>query len=238
MASRHDHYDDPGYDYGNYQQGRGYEHDAEVMAINRLLEGKHFSHAVDIGGGYGRLSVVLANYADSVTLAVPSEKQLRLAERNLSGHPKITRRRMRADNLELANGSVDLAVMIRVLHHLPDPSAEFAEIHRILSGNGYAILEVANYGHVRNRMRHFAKRRAPVANNATFVNHNPKIIIRQLEHAGLNVERILSVSNLGSTKLKKIMPKSVLLAIEGLLQPTLANRYFGPSIFFLVRKIR
>jgi hypothetical protein len=27
-----------------------------------------------------------------------------------------------------------------------------------------------------------------------------------------------------------------MLAIEGVLQPTLASSYFGPSVFFLVRK--
>jgi hypothetical protein len=32
------------------------------------------------------------------------------------------------------------------------------------------------------------------------------------------------------------MPKSVMLAIEGILQPTLAKSFFGPSVFFLVKK--
>jgi len=68
------------------------------------------------------------------------------------------------------------------------------------------------------------------------VNHNPKTVIRQLAHAGLKVEKMLSVSNLRSPSLKKVVPKKVMLAAERALQPTLAKAYFGPSVFFLVRK--
>jgi hypothetical protein len=103
--------------------------------------------------------------------------------------------------------------------------------------------------HGRNRLKHVLKGKKmptdPVdirsaANKREeeipFVNHNPHTVIKQLAHAGLKVERILSVSNLRSPGLKKILPKSVMLAIEGILQPTLANSFFGPSVFFLVRK--
>jgi hypothetical protein len=69
-----------------------------------------------------------------------------------------------------------------------------------------------------------------------FVNHNPYTVIRQLEHAGLHVEATLSVSNLRSVRLKKLMPREVMLGAEKMLQRPLATLYFGPSIFFLVRK--
>ncbi len=52
-------YDDPSYNYQDYWQGREYEHAAEELAIKRLLRGKKFKHAVDVGGGYGRLSKFL-----------------------------------------------------------------------------------------------------------------------------------------------------------------------------------
>jgi hypothetical protein len=70
-----------------------------------------------------------------------------------------------------------------------------------------------------------------------FVNHNPHTVIRQLEHAGLEVASVLSVSNLRSQKLKRVLPKSVMLGVENTLQRPLASLYFGPSIFFLVHKI-
>ncbi|MDL2342070.1 MAG: class I SAM-dependent methyltransferase [Patescibacteria group bacterium] len=244
-----DQYNDPTHNYLHYWDGREYEHAAEEIAIKKLLRGKRFAHAVDIGGGYGRLCVLLEKYAEKVTLAEPSQQQLDIAADFLKTHPEVDRKLMQADDLKFKDGTVDLFTMIRVMHHLPDPTAEFNEIARSLAPNGYAIIEVANYAHARNRLKHFIKgQRLPVkpvdirsaANKRdeeiAFVNHNPKTVLRQLEHAGLHVESTLSVSNLRSTQLKKLLPKKLLLTAEYVLQKPLAGSYFGPSIFFLVRK--
>lgn len=246
---RADQYNDPSHNYLHYWDGRQYEHRAEEIAIAKLLRGKHFKNAVDVGGGYGRLCVQLEKYADKVTLAEPSQQQLDIAAKFLKDHPEIKRQLAQADNLPFEDDSVELLTLIRVMHHLPDPSREFAEIARVLSLKGYAIIEVANYLHMRNRLRHLIKmQRMPVkpvdirsetnkrADEIPFVNHNPSTVIRQLEHAGLYVESTLSVSNLRSVRLKKILPKEIMLGAEKALQRPLATLYFGPSIFFLVRK--
>ncbi len=246
-----DQYNDPSHNYLRYWDGRDYEHAAEEMALRRLLKGKHFKTAADIGGGYGRLCVFLEKFADKVTLAEPSQQQLDIAKDFLKGHPEVDRKLMQADDLKFEDGSLDLITMIRVMHHLPDPSTEFSEISRVLSDEGYAIIEVANYAHGRNRLKFALKGKKlptdPVdirskahqtEGEIAFVNHNPHTVIKQLAHAGLKVDRILSVSNLRSPGLKKIMPKKAMLAIEGILQPTLANSFFGPSVFFMVRKAK
>lgn len=244
-----DQYDEGDYNYLRYWDGRDYEHASEEMAIKRLLKGKHFRHAVDIGGGYGRLCVLLENYADAVTLAEPSKQQLDIAKEFLKDHPRVDQQQMQADDLKFKNGSVDLFTMIRVMHHLPDPSLELKELARSMSEDGYLILEVANYAHARNRIKHVLKgKRLPEhpvdirsAGNRRdedipFVNHNPRTVIKQLAHAGLKVEKVLSVSNLRSPGMKKIVPRGVMLAIERVMQPALAKTYFGPSVFFLVKK--
>jgi SAM-dependent methyltransferase len=244
-----DQYDDPDYNYLHYWNGRDYENEAERMAIRRLLSGKHFKHATDIGGGYGRLCVFLEQYADKVTLAEPSQQQLDIAKDFLKDHPEVDRKLMQADDMKFKDGAVDLLTMIRVMHHLPNPAVEFSEIARVLSDDGYAIIEVANYAHGRNRIKHFLKGRKlptePVDIRSTknmrkdeipFVNHNPHTVISQLGQAGLKVERVLSVSNLRSPGLKKIMPRGVMLAAESVMQSLMAGSFFGPSIFFLVRK--
>lgn len=246
---RADQYDDPTHNYRNYWKGRDYENEAEEMAIKRLLDGLHFKNAVDVGGGYGRLCVLLEKYATKVTLAEPSRQQLDLAKEFLKGHPQVDQKQLQADDLKFKDGTIDLLTMIRVMHHLPDPTPEFAEISRVLAKEGYAIIEAANYLHGRNRLKHFIKGEKmptePVdirseankkASEIPFVNHNPHTVIKQLAHAGLKVERILSVSNLRSPGIKRVLPKNVMLAIEGILQPTLATSFFGPSVFFLVRK--
>lgn len=246
---RADQYNDPKHNYLKYWRGREYEHAAEEIAIRKLLRGRRFKHAVDVGGGYGRLCVLLEEYADHVTLAEPSQQQLDIAADFLKGHPEIDCRLVQAADLPFKDGSIDLLTVIRVMHHLPDPAPEFREISRVLSPDGYAIIEMANYLHIRNRLKHLRRgERMPVkpvdirsaanrrASEIPFVNHNPHTVIRQLEHAGLHVEATLSVSNLRSARLKQLMPREVMLGAEKLLQRPLATVYFGPSIFFLVRK--
>ncbi len=244
-----DQYNDPSHNYLKYWDERQYEHMAEEMALTRLLKGKHFKEAVDIGGGYGRLCLFLEKYSDHVTLAEPSQQQLDIAKDFLKGHSEITQKLMQADDMKFEDGSIDLLTMIRVMHHLPDPSVEFSEISRVLSEKGQAIIEVASYSHFRNRLKHLAKGKGlpkdPVDirskenrrdDEIAFVNHNPKTVIKQLAKAGLKVDATLSVSNLRSTTLKKVIPREIMLGAERVMQKPLASVYFGPSIFFLVSK--
>jgi ubiquinone/menaquinone biosynthesis C-methylase UbiE len=245
-----DQYNDPNHNYLHYWDGRDYEHASEEMAIKRLLKGKHFDHAVDVGGGYGRLCVLLENYAEKVTLAEPSQQQLDIAKEFLKDHPEVDRLLLQAEDLKFKDGGVDLLTMVRVMHHLPDPMPEFTEIHRVLSDNGRFVLEIANFAHGRNRLKYALKGKKlpqePVdirspknkkKDEIPFVNHNPKTVIKQLAHAGFKVEAVLSVSNLRSPGLKKVIPKSLMLSIEKLLQSTLAKTYFGPSVFLLLKKV-
>jgi SAM-dependent methyltransferase len=246
-----DQYNDPEHNYLRYWDGRDYEDGAERIALKRLLKGRRFRHAVDIGGGYGRLCIFLENYADKVTLAEPSQQQLDIAEDFLKGHPKVDKKLMQVEGLPFKDGSIDLFTMIRVMHHLPDPKIPFSELNRALSDDGILILEMANYTHFRNKVKHAIKGKKlpeePVdirsaenrrKDEIPFVNHNPKTVIKQLAHAGLKVEQTLSVSNLRSTALKKVVPKGAMLAVEKVLQRPLASSHFGPSIFFLVRKAK
>lgn len=247
-----DQYNDPKHNYLKYWDGRDYEHASEEAAIKRLIGDKHFRHAADIGGGYGRLCVFLEKYADKVTLAEPSQQQLDIAKDYLNDHPEIERLLTQADDLKFKDGSLDLITMIRVMHHIPEPTVEFKELARVLADDGCLILEVANYAHGRNRIKHLIKgKKLPTEpvdirsdahkadkDEIAFVNHNPKTVIKQLAHAGLKVERTLSVSNLRSPALKKALSKGTMLAIEKALQPTLAKTYFGPSVFFLVKKAK
>lgn len=246
---RADQYNDPSHNYLQYWEGRDYEHASEELAIRRLLKGKHFRHATDIGGGYGRLCLLLEQYADKVTLAEPSQQQLDIAKDFLKDHPEIDRKLMQADDLKFEDGSVDLITMIRVMHHLPDPAPEFKELARVLADDGVLILEVANNAHARNRLKYLLKgKRVPKTpvdirsaehrtdDEIAFVNHHPKTVVRQLAQTGLRVEKVLSVSNLRSPALKKIVPKGVMLSVEKLMQRPFARTYFGPSAFLFIRK--
>jgi ubiquinone/menaquinone biosynthesis C-methylase UbiE len=244
-----DQYNDPKHNYLDYWNGRDYENKAEIIALKRLLKGKHFKNAADIGGGFGRLCIFLKQYADTVTLAEPSQQQLDIGKDYLKDHSEIKMVLTQADDLKFKDSSLDLITMIRVMHHLPDPAKEFSEIKRVLTDDGVFILEIANNIHARNRLKYLLKgKKLPTKpvdirskenqreDEIAFVNHNPKTVIKQLAHEGLKVEKVLSVSNLRSPSLKKVMPESAMLALENVMQPTLAKTYFGPSTFLLVRK--
>lgn len=248
-ATKADQYNDNKFDYRDYWQGREYEHAAEEMAIKRLLRGKKFKKAVDVGGGYGRLSKFLTGFADKVTLAEPSQQQLDIAKIYLKDEPNVERKLLQAADLKMPAKSVDLVLVVRVLHHLPDPSAEFKEIARILKPGGTFLLEFANDAHFLNRIRYglHGKRvpRTPVdirseankrSGEVAFVNHHPKTIINLLTEAGFEVEATLSGSNLRSPTLKKVFGKRPLLAVEKVLQPLLAPVYFGPSVWLRLKK--
>ncbi len=240
---------DRGYDYTKYWNHRDYENAAEQVAIRRLLKGRRFAKAADVGGGFGRLALLLREYADRVTLAEPSQTQLDAAEEFLAG-TDVIKQRQQADDLQFADGELDLVTMVRVMHHIPEPSAEFAEIARVLAPGGTAIIEVANYGHFKNR-RAFKKAgktlpKEPVSirtvaadepDAIAFVNHNVDTVVQQLATAGLSLHGKLSVSNLRSQKLKKALPTRAMVAVERVLQKPLAKRDFGPSIFLELRKI-
>lgn len=245
-----DQYNDPKHNYLKYWDGRDYEHAAEELMINNMLSGRKFKNAIDIGGGYGRLSVVLRQYADKVTLAEPSQQQLDIAKDFLKGKPKVNTKLSQAENLPFKDGEFDLAMIVRVLHHIPDPTAAFEEINRVLKKDGYFLLEFANYGNFKNRVKHAAKlKKMPIEpidirseenrreDEIPFVNHNPKTVKKQLAQAGFKLEKTLSVSNFRSPSLKKLLPKSALVRLEKASQKTLAKTYFGPSTVYLLRKV-
>lgn len=249
LIRKADQYDDPGYNYLDYWTGREYEHEAEEIAIKRLLRRRHFEKAVDVGGGYGRLSRFLTKFADKVILAEPSQQQLDIAKIYLKHEKNVDSKLWQASNLKLKDGEADLVLVVRVLHHLPDPMPEFKEISRVLKPGGTFILEFANDAHFVNRLRYGVRgKRVPKnpvdirseankkAGEIPFVNHHPKTIIDKLHKAGFEVEATLSGSNLRSPTLKKVLGKKPLLAVEKLLQPVLAPLYFGPSVWLRLKK--
>jgi SAM-dependent methyltransferase len=242
-------YNDPTFNYAHFWTGRDYEHHAEVIALRRMLSGRRFGHAVDVGGGFGRISVILGDYADRVTLADPSTQQLELSERIFPGRSFIERKLMDAAHLHFADESVDLVALIRVLHHLPDPEPEFRELARILRPGGIAVVEVANSVHAANRIKHLVRgqrmsrlsvdlrsEESRRRGTAPYFNHHPRTVQRDLSEVGLDVQQVLSVSNLRHPLVKALVPERAMLSVERAAQQRLARFYFGPSTFFLLQK--
>lgn len=234
-------YDDPDFSYQDYWKNRVYEHQCEVLAIQKLLENQHFNKAVDIGGGFGRLSELISKYCRKTLLIEPSAKQRALAKRRLKD-TKIEVLAGLSDKTKLEDSSVDLVVLIRVMHHLPDVNSTLAEVHRILNPNGIAIIEFASSLNLKSRIISWltGKPILPVPldrrrmvnirqGSIPFVNHHPITFQKTLIRNGFSIQKILSVSNFRGMPIKSLW-------LEKILQPALGKLYFGPSIFILAKK--
>lgn len=238
------HYDDPAFSYTQYWQGREYEHQSEILALTRLLSGHKFSRSADIGGGFGRLTPILAAHSKKTFLIEPSARMRKLASGKfqvLAGSAAKTR---------LPDASLDCAMLVRVLHHIPNLSPVFTEIARIIKPNGYLVIEFANSLNFKSRFKSWLTGQ-PILPTAIdlrsqtsirrkyihFVNHHPQTIQKTLSLCHFVTLQTLSVSNFRSPFLKKILPLKILLALESLSQSKLSTIHFGPSIFILARRL-
>src|SRR5262249_332316 len=162
-------------------------------------------------------------YADKVTLAEPSQQQLNIARIYLKNTPTVERKLLQAADLKMPAKSVDLVLVVRVLHHLPNPAEEIKEIARALNPRGTFILQFPNDAHFLNRVRYGMRgKRVPKtpvdirseaskkSGEIAFVNHHPKTIIKLLNDSGFELDSALSGSNLRSPTLKKVLGKNVL----------------------------
>ena len=248
-ADKINYYDDKKHNYVDFWVGRDYEHESELIAINKLLKNRHYKVAMDYGGGYGRLTPTLARYADKVVLVDPSVKQLNLAKKQCQGLAVSFVIQDKKDNVPAKDASIDLLAMIRVSHHLPDPRPVINEIDRVLRPGGEALIEIANEAHFVNRLRylkHFKavpKEPVPIGVHANgkkdstpFVNHNPVTIEQAFAELGMQRISKLSVSNFRHRLFKQHIPTKALLLGERMMQRPLSVINFGPSIFLLFKK--
>lgn len=238
-------YDVAGYSYKEYWKGRDYEHQAEEVALRWLLKDRHFKHGIDLGGGYGRLTKLIAEYCDQADLVEPSENQRAEGQKFLANTKNAAILEGTVTKIPFPDNSLDLVLVVRVLHHIPDTKPALEEIARVLAPGGYLLLEFANSTNFKARVRSALKGKkiphTPVSQASSdpstpFVNHHPQVIRQQLADAGLVIEEKLSVSNLRSQSLKKVLGARTLLGVERGLQRPLSALDFGPSLLTLARK--
>lgn len=242
------------YDYPSYWIGREYEHESEILALNKLLAKiSKVGTLLEVGAGYGRIVPTYLHRSKKVILTDPSNKLLRLARQKFN-KPKIKFIQSRVENLtkKIKTRSVDTVILVRVLHHIPDYKSCFGEVSRMLRVGGYMVLEFPNCQHFKARISEYLKGNITHSmdifpkdlgevncdknKRLPFLNYHPETIYQALNDAGLGVVKKLSVSNIRSPFLKKIFPVNLLISLERHLQEALSSIHFGPSIFVLARK--
>lgn len=247
------HYDT--YDYPSYWKNRDYEHESEIIALKALLlRINKVDSILDIGAGYGRLTQTYLYRGKKIILTDPSINNLSLAKDKFNDTKKIKYIQSKAETLKdkIKPKSIDLAIMIRVIHHLEKPEEVFKIINKLIKPGGYFILEFANKSHGKAVFREMFKgnltflldiypkdmrsSKSIKKKTIAFTSYHPDSMVKMLQDSGFKVIDKRSVSNIRSTRIKKSIPLNSLLKIEELLQKPLSYINFGPSIFLLLRK--
>ncbi|MBI2150010.1 MAG: metalloregulator ArsR/SmtB family transcription factor [Acidobacteria bacterium] len=94
----------------------------------------------DLGCGTGKVSEWLGLFARRIIAVDVSKEMLEAASENLAGQSHIEVRRGSLEKLPIKNGELDLALMMLVLHHLPEPKRALAEAARALSSGGRLLI--------------------------------------------------------------------------------------------------
>ena len=216
------------------EANRAYEDRVERLALRRLLPARG-RRLLEVGAGYGRLTPEYGGF-DRVVLLDYSLTHLQDAQRNLGRDPRYLYIAADVCRQPFCAGAFDAATAIRVLHHLPDVPAALAEVSRVLAGQGTLVLEHASKRHLKSALRHALglQEWSPYTlEPLEFVELNfdfhPEYMRRQLSEVGFRIERRLPVSWLRLGVLKKALPTSLLVGVDGCLQHS--GALWSPSVF-------
>jgi len=216
-------------------QGREYEDAVERIALAHLLP-PHGRRLIEIGAGFGRLADLYRGY-DQVILLDYAKSQLRRAQERL-GNQRFIYVAGDLYNLPLADAAVDTAVTVRVLHHIRDLEAAFAQIGRILRPGGTYVLEFANKRHLKAIGRYWLGRQTenpfsldPYEFVELNLDFHPDYVAALLGKAGIHIDAERAVSTLRLPALKRRISPNVLATLDGWLQRPTARLKLSPSIF-------
>ena len=236
-----------GYDYKKIfweDADRRYEDLADRLAIRKLLP-EHMETFVDIAGGYGRLADEYLPRAASATLFDYSKTELAQA-REIYGD-RLQTKAGDIYSLPFKDNSFDALMMVRATHHFADMQKVSDQLFRILRPGGVAVIEVANKRTLPKMFRYWTKKSdinpftlEPAClkdlNADGFYNYHPKYMEMIFRQSGFQIEKVLSVSNFRSAKLKRIFGTKNLVRLEKAAQGALAPIRFAPSIYYRLRK--
>lgn len=94
----------------------------------------------DLGCGTGQVAAALAPFVTRVIAVDRSGEMLQAARRRLRGAGNVDVRRGELEALPIADGELDAATLLLVLHHLPDPAAALNEAGRVLRPGGRLLI--------------------------------------------------------------------------------------------------
>jgi SAM-dependent methyltransferase len=124
-----------GYEWSTFRQG-----EAELSRADRAAIFESYFHifpwselpagatGLDVGCGSGRWSAMVAPRVGHLHLLDASEDALAVARQNLAATPNVSFHLASVDHIPLADGLLDFAFSLGVLHHVPDTAAAIRSI--------------------------------------------------------------------------------------------------------------
>jgi len=218
--------------------GREYEHEAESVALRRLLpsSGKLL---LELGAGAGRNT---PNYGafERVVLLDYSRTQLQQAQERLGISWRYIYVAADIYHLPFVNGLFDAATMIRTVHHLANVPLALHQIQKVLKPEAIFILEYANKQNLKAILRYLFKRQAwnpfshePVEFAELNFDFHPQKIREWLQESGFRVQRHLTVSHFRHGLIKRVVPLTWLVKLDSIAQLTGNWWQITPSVFVL-----
>lgn len=216
--------------------GREYEDRTEAIALKRLLP-KQGHLLLELGAGAGRNTPRYTGF-DRIVLLDYSRTQLEQAQQRLGRSDQYVYVAADVYRLPFIDGLFDAATMIRVLHHMADAPKALEQVKNVLGPNAVFILEYANKLNLKAILRYLLGRqrwspftREPIEFVKLNFDFHPKAIHNWLENLGFNIEQTLSLSYFRVGLLKRLVPTSILVFLDSLLQWTGNWWQLSPSLF-------
>jgi ubiquinone/menaquinone biosynthesis C-methylase UbiE len=215
---------------------RQYEDQTEARALRAFLPPQG-QLLLEIGAGAGRNTPRYSGYA-RVVLMDYSRTQLQQAQARLGRSERYLYVAADVYRLPFAPGLFDGATMIRVIHHLADAPAALRQIRAVLQPQAVFILEFANKLNLKAIARWMLGRQAwnpfdpaPVEFVALNFDFHPQTMLRWLRESQLAPQAIRALSYFRLPVLKRLIPHTLLVTLDALVQPSGQWVQLSPSLF-------
>lgn len=236
-------YEDSDYQTSFWEKGgREYEDRTEAMALQRLLP-KQGRLLLELGAGAGRNTPRYHGF-DRIVLLDYSRTQLEQAQQRLGKSDRYIYVAANVYRLPFVDGLFDAATMIRVLHHMADAPEALGQVKNVLGSDGEFILEYANKLNLKAIFRYLLGRQKwnpyslePVEFVKLNFDFHPKAIRNWLENLGFHIEKTLALSYFRIGLLKRLVPTSILVSLDSLLQWTGNWWQLSPSVFVKAKRV-
>jgi len=111
---------------------------SHLRALAGLLDSEEV--VGDLGCGTGQVSQWLAPFSNRIIAVDASKEMLKAARERLSGQRHVEIRQGSLEKLPIHNEELDVALLLLVLHHVPEPKRALAEAARSLKPGGRLLI--------------------------------------------------------------------------------------------------